>query len=68
MPTSFFVPASALAQTETLARDFKILPANRSPRDPSPVFRGLMFALLAESLLAATVCASYFGWHRLLHR
>jgi hypothetical protein len=68
MPTSFFVPAPPLAQTETLDSASELLPANSSPRDTSPVFRGLMFALLAESLLAATVCASYFGWHRLLHR
>jgi hypothetical protein len=37
------------------------------PITPS-VFRGLIFGLLLDGVIVATACASYVGWHRLLHR
>jgi hypothetical protein len=68
MPTSVPYPAGVLDQTEALDRASNRSTGYRSTRYISPAFRGLMYALILESLIVASACASYFGLHRLLHR
>jgi hypothetical protein len=68
MPTSVTFPAAVLDQTETPDLASRRFTGYRSTRYISPAFRGLMYAIILESLIVACACASYFGWHRLLHR
>jgi hypothetical protein len=41
---------------------------NSAPRSTAKVVRGLLFALLFELLIAATVCTTWLGWHHLMAR
>ncbi|UWZ84619.1 hypothetical protein [Occallatibacter riparius] len=76
MPTCIPFPAGVLDQDEPLVRvsqHFIVDPTSsltlyRKARYISPAFRGVVYALILESLIVACACASYFGWHRLLHR
>jgi hypothetical protein len=68
MPTSITFPADVLDQIEASDPASRRSTGYRSTRYISPAFRGLVYALILESLIVATACASYFGWHRLLHR
>jgi hypothetical protein len=68
MTTSFVTSAGVLEQAATPDCDSETSSLMSTSRTTSPVFRGLMFALILESLIVAAVCASYFGCLRLLHR
>ena len=76
MPTCIPFPAGVLDQDETTVRvsqhsigySVSRFSAYRATRYISPAFRGVMYALILESLIVACACASYIGWHRLLHR
>jgi len=68
MPIPFALPVAVLDPTETPDRASNRSAAYRSTRYISSVFRGLMYALMLESLIVAGACVSYLGWHRLLHR